>query len=100
MYRTTALGLIFRNLGDEKVGSKIQTQFIYNLEVVSSLLGMVLASQPALIFWSLFLRHGKRRMLLQAKTTSGRRTAIMKVGGVYHKNWPMSIHLFHANTAA
>lgn len=73
---------------------------IYSLEVICALLIIDLASQPDLIFCSLHLRHGNSKILLHAITTIGRKTAIINVGGVYQKNWPKSIHLFHANTSA
>lgn len=73
---------------------------IYSLEVVLPWLVCVLASQPHLIFFILFLKHGKSSMHLQSRTTIGRKTATINEGGVYQINWLTSAHLFQANTSA
>lgn len=58
------------------------------------------SSQPCLIFSIFFLKHGRNSMLLNIRTTTGRKTAIIKVGGVYHTNCFISIHLFQAKINA
>lgn len=74
--------------------------FIYSLEVMLVWLVCVLASQPHLIFFILFLKHGRSSMPLQSRTTIGRKTATINEGGIYQINWLTSTHLFQANTSA
>lgn len=73
---------------------------IYSLEVMLVWLVCVLSSQPHLIFFILFLKHGRSSMHLQSRTTIGRKTATINEGGVYQINWLTSTHLFQANTSA
>lgn len=58
------------------------------------------SSQPCLIFSIFFLKHGRNSMVLHIRTTIGRKTAIIKVGGVHHTNCFMSTHLFQAKINA
>lgn len=67
---------------------------------MSVLLILVTSSQPCLIFSIFFLRHGRNSMALQNRTIIGRKTAIIKVGGVYHTNCFISTHLFQAKINA
>lgn len=67
---------------------------------MSVLLILVTSSQPCLIFSIFFLKHGRHSMALQNRTTIGRKTAIIKVGGVYHTNCFISTHLFQAKINA
>lgn len=72
----------------------------YSLEVTLVWLVCVLSSQPHLIFFIFFLKHGRSSMHLQSRTTIGRKTATINEGGVYQINWFTSTHLFQANTSA
>ena len=75
-------------------------QHFYNWEDISVLLILVTSSQPCLIFSIFFLKHGRSSMTLHIRTTIGRKTAIMKVGGVCHTNCFISAHLFQAKINA
>lgn len=74
--------------------------WFYNWEDMSVLLILVTSSQPCLIFRIFFLKHGRNSIALQNRTTIGRKTAIIKVGGVYHTNCFISTHLFQAKINA
>lgn len=58
------------------------------------------SSQPCLIFSIFFLKHGRNSIALHTRTTIGRKTAIIKLGGVYHTNCFISTHLFQAKINA
>lgn len=75
-------------------------QQFYNWEDILVLLMLVTSSQPCLIFSIFFLKHGRSSMALHIRTTIGRKTAIIKFGGVYHTNCFISTHLFQAKTNA
>lgn len=78
----------------------VYKQQFYNWEDISVLLILVTSSQPCLIFSIFFLKHGRSSMTLHIRTTIGRKTAIIKVGGVCHTNCFISTHLFQAKINA
>lgn len=78
----------------------VHKQQFYNWDDISVLLILVTSSQPCLIFRIFLLKHGRSSMTLQIRTTVGRKTAIIKVGGVYHINCFISTHLFQAKINA
>lgn len=83
-----------------EIEQKCCKQHFYNWEDSSVLLILVASSQPCLIFSIFFLKHGRSSMHLHTRTTIGRKTAIIKVGGVYHTNCFISTHLFQAKISA
>lgn len=83
-----------------KFEQKCCKQQFYNWEDISVLLNLVTSSQPCLIFSIFFLKHGRNSIALHTRTTIGRKTAIIKLGGVYHTNCFISTHLFQAKINA
>lgn len=78
----------------------INIEQFYSLEAISVLFVLLASSQPHLIFIIFLLKQGKESTTLHIRTTVGRTTAIIKVGGVYHTNWLISTHLFQAKIKA
>lgn len=78
----------------------INIEQFYSLEAISVRFVLLASSQPHLIFIIFLLKQGKESTTLHIRTTVGRTTAIIKVGGVYHTNWLISTHLFQAKIKA